>query len=101
MENREREHSTLYGFMWPTRRLRSLSLARYLSNGNGMQTIKCESCRKWPLVDISPLGISWFEPSSMIKVVLYRGWNFDLFNQLVGQHEGQVVDLLENCEYNV
>jgi hypothetical protein len=37
----------------------------------------------------------------MMKVVLYRGWNFDLFNHLVGQHEGQVVDLLENSEYNV
>jgi len=51
----------------------------------------------------SRLGISWFEPSSMMKVVLYRGFETGIepFNHLVGQHEGKVVDLLENSEYNV
>ena len=51
----------------------------------------------------SPLGISWFEPSSMMKVVLYRGFgtNIDLLNGFVGQYEGKVVDLLENSESNV
>jgi hypothetical protein len=36
----------------------------------------------------------------MMKVVLYRGFGvIDLFNGLVGQHEGKVVNLLENSEY--
>ena len=39
----------------------------------------------------------------MMKVVLYRGFGtgIGLFNDLVGQHEGKVVDLLENSENNV
>ena len=39
----------------------------------------------------------------MMKVVIYRGFRTDinLFNHLVGQHEGKVVDLLANSEYNV
>ena len=50
----------------------------------------------------SPFGISWFEPSSTMKVELYRGFkDINLFNDLVGQHEGKVVDLLENSEYIV
>jgi len=36
-----------------------------------------------------------------MKVELYRGFGrFALFNHPVAQHEGRVVDLLENCEYN-
>ena len=39
----------------------------------------------------------------MMKIVVYRGFENDikLFNHLVGQHEGKVVDLLENSECNV
>jgi hypothetical protein len=38
----------------------------------------------------------------MMKVVLYREFRkTNLFNHLVGQHEGKVVDLLENSVYNV
>jgi len=38
-----------------------------------------------------------------MKIVVYRGFEKDinLFNRLMGQHEGKVVDLLENSEYNV
>jgi hypothetical protein len=38
----------------------------------------------------------------MIKIVLYRGFGFDIkpINRFVGQHEGNVVDLLQNSEYN-
>jgi len=56
------------------------------------------------LVDIHPpLGNSWFEPSSIMKVVFYRvsRTHIDRLNDLVGQHEGKVVDLLESSEYNV
>jgi len=53
-------------------------------------------------VDNSPLGISWFEPSSVMKVVLYRGFGTNILpNSFVGQYEGKVVDLLENSESNV
>ena len=53
-------------------------------------------------VDNSSLGISWFEPSSMMKVVLYRGFGTNILpNSFVGQYEGKVVDLLENSESNV
>ncbi|KAG6914576.1 hypothetical protein DXG01_016470, partial [Tephrocybe rancida] len=40
----------------------------------------------------------WFEPSSMMKIVVYRGFETDikLPSKLVGQYEGKVVDLLEN-----
>ena len=46
---------------------------------------------------------SWFEPSSTIKVVLYRRSKINLghFDSLVGQYKGKVVDLLENSQYNV
>ena len=38
----------------------------------------------------------------MMKVVLYRGFkDINLFDHLVGQHEGKIVHLLENSEYNV
>jgi hypothetical protein len=39
----------------------------------------------------------------MMKIAVYRGFETDikLLNHLVGQHEGKVVDLLENSEYNV
>jgi hypothetical protein len=38
----------------------------------------------------------------MMKVELYRGFKgINLFNDFVGQHEGEVVDLLENSEYIV
>ena len=48
-------------------------------------------------------GISWFEPSSMMKIVLNRGFgtNINLFYDLVGQHEGKVVDLLKNGKRDV
>jgi hypothetical protein len=37
-----------------------------------------------------------------MKVVLYRGFRTNnLFKVLMGQHEGKVVDLLENRECNV
>jgi hypothetical protein len=37
-----------------------------------------------------------------MKVELYRGFkDINLFNHLVGQYEGKVIDLLENSEYNV
>jgi len=36
----------------------------------------------------------------MVKVELYRGFkNINLFNDLVGQHKGKLLDLLENSEY--
>ena len=52
-------------------------------------------------VDYSPL--SWFEPSSTIKVVLYRKSKImsGHFDRLVGQHKGKVIDLLENSKFNV
>ena len=40
----------------------------------------------------------------MMKIVLYRGFrklDNRPFTRLVGQHEGKVVDLLENGECNV
>jgi len=38
----------------------------------------------------------------MMKVELYRIFkDINLFNDLVEQHEGKVVDLLENSEYIV
>jgi len=40
-----------------------------------------------------------FLPSSMIKVVIYRGFsNINLFNDIVVQYEGRVEDLLDNSE---
>ena len=38
-----------------------------------------------------------------MKVVLYRGFgtNIDLLDGFVGQHEGKVVELLENSASNV
>lgn len=47
--------------------------------------------------------ISSFEPSSTIKVVVYRGFgtNINLLNALVVQYKGKVEDLLGNSEYNV
>ncbi|KDR72111.1 hypothetical protein GALMADRAFT_774955 [Galerina marginata CBS 339.88] len=42
----------------------------------------------------------WFEPSSIMKVVISRGarfgTNIGLLNNLVGQYEGKVVDLLKD-----
>jgi len=53
-------------------------------------------------VQRSPSGISWFEPSSTMKVEVYRGLKgFNFFNKLVGQYQGKVEDLLDNSEYNV
>ena len=54
-------------------------------------------------VDNPSPGISWFEPLSTMKVVLYCGFgtNIDLLNGFVGQYEGKVVDLLANSESNV
>ena len=47
----------------------------------------------------SPLRISWFEPSSTVKIELHRGYQYgNVLNVLVGKHEGKVVDLLENGE---
>ena len=67
-----------------------------------MQTIKCECRSCGSLSRYSPFGISWFEPSSTMKVVLYRGFRTNnLFKSLVGEYEGKVVDLLKNGEYNV
>jgi hypothetical protein len=39
----------------------------------------------------------------MLKIVVYRGFKTDikLLDHLVGQHEGKVVDLLENSECNI
>ncbi|KIJ98444.1 hypothetical protein K443DRAFT_123651 [Laccaria amethystina LaAM-08-1] len=38
-----------------------------------------------------------FEPSSTIKVEVYRGFNsINWFNKLVGQYQGKVEDLLDN-----
>ena len=39
----------------------------------------------------------------MMKIVVYRGFKKDIkvFNHLVGQHEGKVIDLLENSECSV
>ena len=43
--------------------------------------------------------ISWFEPSSTVKIELYRGYRYgNILKVLVGKHEGKVVDLLENGE---
>ena len=69
-----------------------------------MQTIKCESLSfEWLLGRYSPLGISSFEESSIIKIVVFRGFGttVDPWKDFVGQHMGKVVDLLENSEYNV
>jgi hypothetical protein len=45
------------------------------------------------------LKISWFEPSSTMKIELYRGYQYgNILKVLVGKHEGKVVDLLENGE---
>ena len=54
-------------------------------------------------LSIIHLGISWFEPSSTITVVLYRKskTNLGFLDRLVGQHKGKVVDLLENSQYDV
>jgi hypothetical protein len=47
-------------------------------------------------------GISWFEPSSTMKVEVYRGFKgVNFFNKLVGQYQGNVEDLLDTGEYNV
>ena len=47
----------------------------------------------------SSLKISWFEPSSTVKIELYRGYQYgNVLKVLVGKHEGKVVDLLENGE---
>ena len=52
-----------------------------------------------PLKRYSPLQISWFEPSSILKVKLYRGLRYgNILKVLVGKYEGQVVNLLENGE---
>jgi hypothetical protein len=39
----------------------------------------------------------------MMKIVLYRGFKAGItpFDHLVGQHEGDFTDLLENSEYGV
>ena len=43
--------------------------------------------------------ISWFEPSSTMKVEVYRGYQHgNILKVLVGKHEGKVADLLENGE---
>ncbi len=43
------------------------------------------------------LEISWFEPSSNIKIVLFRGFKIKtpgkLTDDVVGQYEGKIVDL--------
>jgi len=38
----------------------------------------------------------------MIKIVLYRGFGVDIkaINRFVGQHEENIVDLLQHSEYN-
>jgi hypothetical protein len=49
----------------------------------------------------SPLKISFFEPSSTVKIELYRRYQRNpegFFKALVGKHEGQVVELLVNGE---
>jgi hypothetical protein len=52
-----------------------------------------------PLGRYSPLKISWFEPSSTVKIELYRGYQYgNILKLLVGKYEGKVVDLLENGE---
>jgi len=58
---------------------------------------------EWLLGRYSPLGISSFEQSSMIKIVVFRGFGttVDPLEKFVGQHQGKVIDLLENSEYNV
>jgi len=39
----------------------------------------------------------WFEPSSTLKIELYRGYQYgNILKLLVGKYEGNVVDLLEN-----
>jgi len=39
----------------------------------------------------------WFEPSSSVKIELYRGYQYgNILKVLVGKHEGKVVNLLEN-----
>ena len=41
--------------------------------------------------------ISWFEPSSIVKIEFYRRSRYgNILKDLVGKHEGKVVDLLEN-----
>ena len=36
----------------------------------------------------SPLKISWFEPSSTVKIELYRGYKYgNIFKVLEGKHE--------------
>lgn len=70
-----------------------------------METIKCASglannfsVRKSP-PRLSSLS---FEPSSMIQIVLYRGFESNTaFDLLVGQYEGTFAALLENSEYSV
>ena len=43
--------------------------------------------------------ISWFEPSSSMKIELHRGYRYgNVLKVLVGKYEGKVVDLLENGE---
>ena len=39
----------------------------------------------------------------MMKIVVYRGFGTttDILSDFVGQHEGKVVDMLENSELNV
>ena len=39
----------------------------------------------------------------MMKIVVYRGFGTttNILSNFVGQHEGKVVDLLENSQYNV
>ena len=51
----------------------------------------------------SPFTTSSFEPSSVIKIVVYRGFGTtsDLLSDIVVQHESKAVDLLENSVYNV
>jgi hypothetical protein len=69
-----------------------------------MKTIKCASSFIESLLcQCSPLGLSRFASSSMIKIVLYRGFETDikLFDHLVGQHKGNFVDLLGNRECSV
>ena len=49
-----------------------------------------------------PSEFSWFQPSSTMKIIIYRGFgtNINLFNGFVVQYEGKVVDLLENGQHN-
>ena len=49
--------------------------------------------------------ISWFAPSSTMRVELYRGFNskkarqFKVLNEHIGKYEGKIVDVLGNSEY--